>query len=56
MEYEENCIRIPMNVSIRTPNLANSVAIVLNEALLLHFTGMQPYGDLHRLKWKSEEV
>ena len=31
--YAENCIRIPMGQSLRSLNLANSVAIVLYEAL-----------------------
>ncbi len=57
VEYEDTCIRIPMNESIRSLNLANSVAIVLYEALRQqHFEGMQPYGELHRLKWKNEKV
>ena len=56
VDYEESCIRIPMNESIRSLNLSNSVAIVLYEALRQNdFSGMQNYGKLHRLKWKSEE-
>ena len=55
VEHEEDCIRIPMNEEIRSLNLANSVAIVLYEALRQNrFEGMQPYGQLHRLHWKSE--
>ncbi len=33
MKHKENCIRIPMINDIRSLNLSNSVAIVLNEAL-----------------------
>ena len=32
-KYQENCVRIPMRSNIRSLNLANSVAIVLYEAL-----------------------
>ncbi len=56
VDYEDTCIRIPMNESIRSLNLSNSVAIVLYEALRQNkFAGMQNYGELHRLHWKSEE-
>ncbi len=56
VEHEENCIRIPMLDSIRSLNLSNSVAIVLYEALRQNgFAGMLQEGELHRLKWKSEE-
>ena len=54
VENEERCIRIPMNESIRSLNLANSVAVVLYEALRQqHFEGMQEKGELHRLHWKG---
>ena len=56
VNYEDTCVRIPMNESIRSLNLSNSVAIVLYEALRQNkFEGMQNYGQLHRLHWKSEE-
>lgn len=49
----ENAIRIPMNPEIRSLNLANSVAIVLYEALRQNnFTGMQMEGQLRNFKWK----
>lgn len=55
VDNEEDCIRIPMMNDIRSLNLANSVAIVLYEALRQnHFESMQLEGDLHRLHWKSE--
>ena len=48
-----NCIRIPMLADIRSLNLANSVAIVLYEALRqLGFEEMQRAGKLHRLRWE----
>lgn len=50
---QENAIRIPMNPEIRSLNLANSVAIVLYEALRQNnFTGMQMEGQLREYKWK----
>ena len=55
VEHEEACIRIPMLPAIRSLNLANSVAIVLYEALRQNqFAGMQQGGALHRLKWHGE--
>lgn len=54
VEHEEDCIRIPMNDSIRSLNLSNSAAVILYEALRQqNFSGMQEYGELHRLKWKG---
>lgn len=54
VEHEENCIRIPMLDSIRSLNLANSVAIVLYEALRqTGFHEMQLEGQLHRLHWEE---
>lgn len=54
VENEENCIRIPMLPDIRSLNLANSVAIVLYEALRQNgFDGMERSGNLHRLSWKE---
>ena len=51
---ESTCIRIPMFDDIRSLNLANSVAIVLYEALRQQdFQGLQQYGKLHRLEWRS---
>ena len=55
VEHEADCIRIPMNESIRSLNLANSVAVILYEALRQQdFQGLQDYGALHRLSWKDE--
>ncbi|MCQ2538316.1 MAG: tRNA (cytidine(34)-2'-O)-methyltransferase [Lachnospiraceae bacterium] len=52
MENKDTCIRIPMIGEIRSLNLANSVAIVLYEALRQqNFSGMQEQGELHRHKW-----
>lgn len=57
VNYEDTAIRIPMNESIRSLNLSNSVAIVLYEALRQNdFSHMQLSGQLHRLTWHSEEV
>lgn len=53
-EHEETCIRIPMLPEIRSLNLANSVAVVLYEALRQNnFFSMQREGKLHRLMWKN---
>lgn len=52
VDHEETCIRIPMRNDIRSLNLANSVAIVLYEALRQNrFSSMQLTGELHRLHW-----
>jgi len=52
IHYEKNCIRIPMMNNIRSLNLANSVAIVLYEALRqTDFQEMKLEGELHHLKW-----
>lgn len=49
---EENAVRIPMNQEIRSLNLANSVAIVLYEALRQNgFKGMQMEGELRDYHW-----
>ena len=54
VDYEETCIRIPMEETIRSLNLSNSVAIVLYESLRQqNFETMQLEGELHRLHWKS---
>lgn len=53
VEYQENCIRIPMWGETRSLNLANSVAIVLYEALRQNgFEKMQTKGELHHLHWQ----
>lgn len=52
LENKENAIRIPMMGEIRSLNLANSVAIVLYEALRQNdFSGMRLAGRLHRHSW-----
>ena len=52
-EHPETCIRIPMAEGERSLNLANSVAIVLYEALRQQgFPGLETKGELHRLTWK----
>lgn len=54
VDYEESCVRIPMNPEIRSLNLSNSVAVVLYEALRQNsFSHMQLSGELHRLHWKE---
>ena len=53
VENQEHAIRIPMNPQIRSLNLANSVAIVLYEALRQNdFAGMQMEGHLKKYDWK----
>lgn len=52
MRHEDTCIRIPMLDSIRSLNLANSVSIVLYEALRQQgFAGLQLAGALHHGVW-----
>lgn len=54
VDHEETCIRIPMLDKIRSLNLANSVAVVLYEALRQgSFESMKLTGELHRLHWKE---
>lgn len=54
VNYEETCVRIPMVSDARSLNLANSVSIVIYEALRQqNFKGLLYKGDLHRLKWTS---
>lgn len=54
VENEETCVRIPMWGDIRSLNLANSVAIVLYEALRQNgFEAMTMEGNLHRLQWNE---
>ncbi len=52
-DHKERCIRIPMLPGTRSLNLANSVAIVLYEALRQNqFAGLEKQGALHHLSWK----
>ena len=49
VDYEETCIRIPMEPSIRSLNLSNSVSIILYEALRQQdFSHMQRGGEIGR--------
>ena len=53
MEHPGECIRIPMMSGARSLNLANSVAIVLYEALRQNgFAGLEKQGALHHLSWR----
>ncbi len=55
LENKETCIRIPMIGEIRSLNLANSVAIVLYEALRQNdFSGMNMVGHLHQHSWNEK--
>ena len=52
VQHPDECIRIPMLGETRSLNLANSVAIVLYEALRQQdFVNLKQTGELHRLKW-----
>lgn len=52
VENKARCVRIPMWGEIRSLNLANSVAIVLYEALRQNgFEKMNRMGNLHWLEW-----
>ena len=52
VQHPDTVIRIPMNENIRSLNLANSVAIVLYEALRQHnFEHMQLQGQLRNFQW-----
>lgn len=52
LQHKDTSIRIPMIGDIRSLNLANSVAIVLYEALRQqNFEHMRLQGNLHRHSW-----
>lgn len=52
IHHKKDTMRIPMIGDARSLNLANSVAIVLYEALRQNgFAGMNTQGRLHRLSW-----
>lgn len=52
LDNKENCVRIPMMPGERSLNLANSVAIVVYEALRQQeFPGLEEQGQLHRYEW-----
>lgn len=54
LKNKDNAIRIPMIGEIRSLNLANSVAIVLYEALRQNnFTDMKVSGELHKYSWEE---
>ena len=54
LEYQENCVRIPMWGDIRSLNLSNAVSVVLYEALRQNgFEKMTMEGELHRLRWRE---
>lgn len=53
-DYQETAIRIPMLPDIRSLNLANSVAVVLYEALRQQdFKQMQLKGELRDYTWRE---
>ena len=52
VDNREHCIRIPMGHDIRSLNLANSVAVILYEAMRqMNFKDLEEQGKLHRLQW-----
>lgn len=52
LDYKETAVRIPMYGDTRSLNLANSVAIMLYEALRQqNFEGLNTQGQLHRHQW-----
>ena len=52
VDYKETCVRIPMLKESRSLNLANSVAVVVYEALRQNgFADMKRAGELHRYRW-----
>ena len=53
--HPEDTMRIPMVGDTRSLNLANSVAVVVYEALRHQgFPGLNTAGELHRLKWPEK--
>ena len=54
-QHPKECIRIPMGEKLRSLNLANSVAIILYEALRQQgFLSLQETGELHRETYIEE--
>ncbi|ONI45558.1 tRNA (uridine(34)/cytosine(34)/5-carboxymethylaminomethyluridine(34)-2'-O)-methyltransferase TrmL [Epulopiscium sp. SCG-B10WGA-EpuloA2] len=52
LDYKETSIRIPMLTDIRSLNLANSVSVILYEALRQHdFLNLEDKGQLHKYSW-----
>lgn len=52
LDYKETAVRIPMYGDTRSLNLANSVAIILYEALRQqNFEDLNTQGQLHRHQW-----
>lgn len=52
LNYKETAVRIPMYGDTRSLNLANSVAIMLYEALRQqNFESLNTQGQLHRHQW-----
>ena len=52
VKHPDTCIRIPMIPDERSLNLANSVAVILYEALRQQsFAGLSLRGELHHLSW-----
>ena len=52
VQHPDTAVRIPMLEDIRSLNLANSVAVILYEALRQNqFSALQTEGQLHRLQW-----
>lgn len=52
LENRDTCVRIPMLAETRSLNLANSVSIVLYEALRQNeFSGLERMGQLHHYRW-----
>ena len=52
LENRDTCVRIPMLAETRSLNLANSVSIVLYEALRQNeFSGLERMGQLHHHRW-----
>jgi tRNA (cytidine/uridine-2'-O-)-methyltransferase len=55
IEYQLQCVRIPMMENERSLNLSNAVAIMGYEVLRQkNFEGLKRSGNLHRLQWVSK--
>mgnify|MGYP001850930127 FL=1 len=52
VQHPDTCVRIPMLEETRSLNLANSVAVILYEALRQNgFDCLETKGQLHHLRW-----
>lgn len=56
LKNPDKCVRIPMQETIRSLNLSNSVAIAVYEALRQwNYPELENFGQLHNYRWDTQE-